>query len=217
MTTSVLQTSGDLAVVAAVSPLLAGWSVALASGPSRTWWRPRPVALGQIGVVAAVALVLAAMALPASPRAAWLLLAGGGAVLCIVDVRTGRLPLPLTLGLACAELTVLVAAATTEDELGRLGRAVVATAAVTAGWFLLALASPSSLGLGDVWVAGLCGGLLGWTGWSTVLAGQLAAWLLAIPLAAMIAIARPAERGRRMHVPLGPAIVAGAVVAASWL
>jgi hypothetical protein len=49
-----------------------------------------------------------------------------------------------------------------------------------------------------------------------VLYGQAATWLLALPLAGVIALARPATRGRRMPVPLGPAILAGAI-AACWL
>jgi leader peptidase (prepilin peptidase)/N-methyltransferase len=217
MGTSVLWAVAGLAVVAAASPVLAGWSVALATSTSRTWWWPRAVRWSQVAAVGAVAVLLAAAALPASPRVGWLVLAAGGAVLCVVDVRTHRLPLPLTAGLAAAEVVVLAFAAAVAGEPGRLGRAAVAATAVTAGWFLLAFAAPSSLGLGDVWVAGLCGGLLGWSGWGTVLAGQVAAWLLALPLAVVVAMARPGERGRKMHVPLGPAIVAGAIVAASWL
>jgi leader peptidase (prepilin peptidase)/N-methyltransferase len=144
-------------------------------------------------------------------------LAAGGAVLCVVDLRTHRLPLPLTAGLAAIEVIVLAVTAAVADEPGRLGRAGLAAAAVTAGWFLLAFAAPSSLGLGDVFVAGLCGGLLGWSGWETVLAGQVTAWLLAVPLAVGVALTRREPLGRKMHVPLGPAILAGAIVAASWL
>jgi leader peptidase (prepilin peptidase)/N-methyltransferase len=217
METSVLWAVLGLAVVAAASPVLAGWSVTLAGDPSRTWWRPQAVRRSEVAAVGAVAVLLAAAALPASPRVAWLVLAAGGAVLCVVDVRTHRLPLPLTAGLAATELVVLVAAAAVAAEPGRLGRASLAAAAVTAGWLVLAFAVPSSLGFGDVLVAGLCGGLLGWSGWSTVIAGQAAAWLLAVPLAVVVAIANPAERGRKMHVPLGPAIMAGAIVAAGWL
>lgn len=217
MGTSVLGATASLAVVAAASPVLAGWSVALVGGPTRVWWRPRAVRWSQVAAVGAVAVVLAAAALPASPRVAWLVLAAGGAVLCVVDVRTYRLPVALTGALAATELVVLAVTAAVSAEPGRLGRAALAAGAVTAGWFVLAFAAPSSLGLGDVGVAGLCGGLLGWSGWGTVLAGQAVAWLLALPLAVVVALAEPEERGRKMHVPLGPAIVAGAIIAASWL
>jgi leader peptidase (prepilin peptidase)/N-methyltransferase len=217
VTAAPLWTATGLAGVAALSPVLAGWSVALADGASRNWWRPRMVAWHQVAAVGAVAVLLAAAALPAGPRAAWLVLAAGGAVLCVVDLRTHRLPLPVTGGLAVIELIVLAATAAVADEPGRLGRAGMAAAAVAAGWFLLAFAAPSSLGLGDVFLAGLCGGLLGWSGWDTVLAGQVAAWLLAVPLAVGIGLTRWERLSRKMQVPLGPAILAGAIAAASWL
>lgn len=206
-----------LAVVAAASPLLTGWAVALGDvGPSR-WWRPRPVAGREVAVVAAVAAGLAIAAAPARPRPAWLILACGGAVLCVVDVRRYRLPLPLILTLAAAEVITLTAQGLLDADSGRLLRAVSAAVLVAAAWLCLVLAAPRSLGLGDVWVAGLCGGLLGWSGWSTVLAGQALAWVLAVPLAGMVAVARPRQRGRHMPVPLGPAIIVGAIVAAGWL
>ncbi len=208
-----------LAVVAmaAASPLLAGWAVALADGMAASWWRPRSVRWSDIAIVAGVASALAVAATPAQPRAAWLILAAGGAVLCVVDVRTHRLPVPLTVTLAVAELAVLIVTALIDQDPGRLVRSIAAAALVGGAWFCMVLAAPRSLGLGDVWVASLCGCLLGWSGWSTVVAGQAASWVLAVPLAAAVAVARPAQRGRRMPVPLGPAMVAGAIVAAAWL
>jgi leader peptidase (prepilin peptidase)/N-methyltransferase len=206
-----------VAVVAAASPVLAGWTVAFAEGPRASWWRPRSVRWTQIAVVAAVAVALAAAAAQAQPRAAWLLLAAGGATLSVVDVRTHRLPLPLTISLAVGEALVLTVTGLVEGDPGRLLRAGAAAVVVGLAWFCLVLAAPRSLGLGDVWVAGLCAALLGWSSWSTVLAGQVATWLLAVPLAAVIAATRRGQLGRHMPVPLGPAIIAGAVVAAAWL
>lgn len=206
-----------IVVVAAASPVLAGWTVAFVEGPSASWWRPRSVRWTQVAVVATVAVALAVAAAPAQPRAAWLLMAAGGAALSVIDVRTHRLPLPLTISLATGEALVLAVTAAVEGEPGRLLRAVAAAVVVGAAWFSLVLAAPRSLGLGDVWIAALCAALLGWSSWSSVLAGQLTAWLLAVPLAAVIAATRRGQIGRHMPVPLGPAIIAGAVVAAAWL
>lgn len=206
-----------VAAVAAASPVLAGWTVAFAEGQSAGWWRPRSVRWTQIAVVGAVAVALAVAAAPARPRAAWLMLAAGGAVLSVVDVRTHRLPLPLTISLATGEGLVLIVTELVDGDPGRLLRAAAAALVVGAAWFCLVLASPRSLGLGDVWVAALCAALLGWSSWSTVLAGQATAWALAVPLAAAIATTRRSQIGWHMPVPLGPAIIAGAVVAAAWL
>lgn len=152
-------------VMVAASPLLAGWTVALADGVALRWWRPRAVRWPDVVAVATVAIALAVAASPAKPRAAWLLLAAGGAVLCVVDVRTLRLPVRLTITIAAAELATLAVAALLDRDPARLLRAVEAAGAVAAPWFCLVLAAPSSLGLGDVWVAGVCAGLLGcWAG-----------------------------------------------------
>ena len=70
----------------------------------------------------------------------------------------------------------------------RLLRAVLAAAVVGAGWFAVAFLAPSAMGLGDVRVAALAAGLLGWTSWSAVLAGQLAAFGLAVVTAGILAV-----------------------------
>jgi leader peptidase (prepilin peptidase) / N-methyltransferase len=204
------------AAAALASPLLAGWSAALAGGQIVGWWRPRRVSWPRWAIVAVAAVGLTAPAGHGTPLPGWLLLAAGGSVLAIVDMQTHRLPTPLVAGLGSAEAATLTLTAIVQHDPARLAHSLLAAAAVTASWFTLALAAPSPLGLGDVWIAGLTAGLLGWSGWTPVLYGQAAAWLLALPLAGVIALARPATRGRRMPVPLGPAIIAGAI-AACWL
>jgi leader peptidase (prepilin peptidase)/N-methyltransferase len=214
---SALQTALIAAAAAALaSPLLAGWSAALAGGQIAGWWMPRRVSWPRWAIVAVVAAGLAALAVHGTPRPAWLLIAAGGSVLGIVDMQTHRLPTPLVTGLGIAVAATLTVTAIVRHDPVRLGHSMLAATVVTACWFALALAAPSSLGVGDVWIAGLTAGLLGWSGWMHVLYGQAAAWLLALPLAGVIALARPATRGRRMPIPLGPAIIAGAI-AACWL
>ena len=74
----------------------------------------------------------------------------------------------------------------------RLLRAVLAAAVVGGGWFAVAFLAPPAVGLGDVRVAALAAGLLGWTSWPAVLAGQLAAFGLAAVTAGIIAATSPA-------------------------
>jgi leader peptidase (prepilin peptidase) / N-methyltransferase len=214
---SALQTALITAAAAALaSPLLAAWSATLADGQIIGWWRPRRVSWPRWAIVAVVAVGLTALAVHGAPLPGWLLLAAGGSVLAIVDVQTHRLPTPLVTGLGSAEAATLTLTAIVRHDPARLVHSMFAAALVTACWFSLALAAPSSLGLGDVWIAGLTAGLLGWSGWIPVLYGQAAAWLLGLPLAGVVALVSPATRGRRMQVPLGPAIIAGAI-AACWL
>ena len=49
-----------------------------------------------------------------------------------------------------------------------------------------------------------------------MLIGQMLIWLLGPVAMAAVALARPAGRGWKMHVPMGPALLAGALLAC-WL
>ena len=200
-----------------VSPLLAAWTVGLTGDTdyAMPWWHPRRVSAHRLVVVAALAAVLAACAAGGTPLAAWWLFATGGTVLCVVDAQHHLLPARIVYPLAAAVFAVLVLAAVMAGEPERLLRAVLAAAAVGGAWFTVAFLAPPAVGLGDVRVAALAAGLLGWTGWSSVLAGQLAAFGLAAVTAGIIA-ATGQRSGRAAQVPMGPALIVGAL-AAAWL
>ncbi|MDT0262341.1 hypothetical protein [Jatrophihabitans lederbergiae] len=84
----------------------------------------------------------------------------------------------------------------------------MAASVLGAVWFVLAFLADGGMGLGDVRVAAMTGGLLGWLDWPEVLDGELAAVLLAAVTAMVIAVLRPAQRGRAIRVPLGPTMIA---------
>ena len=68
--------------------------------------------------------------------------------------------------------------------------------------------------MGDIRVAALTAGLLGWLGWPAVLLGQLAAFILgAVTALVLVATGRGQLTGLR--VPMGPALIAGAFLAAT--
>jgi leader peptidase (prepilin peptidase)/N-methyltransferase len=195
------------ALAVAVSPLLASWSAALADGDTSTWWRPRRVDTARLAIVAAAALTFGALAGGGGPWPAWWLLAVGGTVLAVVDAQRNLLPARLVYPLALLEAAVLTAAAATTHDAAALARAGLAALIVGIGWFLLAFAAGGGVGLGDVRLATLTAGLLGWLGWTTVMRAQLVTVLLIVATAAVVAVARPDLRGRKMPVPLGPALV----------
>jgi leader peptidase (prepilin peptidase)/N-methyltransferase len=211
--------TGIVSVLAAVtvSPLLAAWTVGLTGDTDNgvPWWHPRRVSAHRLVVVAAVAAVLAACAAGGTPLAAWWLFATGGTVLCVVDAQHHLLPARIVYPLAAAVFAVLVLAAVLAGEPDRSLRAVLAAAVVGGAWFAVAFLAPPAVGLGDVRVAALAAGLLGWTSWPNVLAGQLAAFGLAAVTAGIIAATTPAA-GRATQVPMGPALIVGAL-AAAWL
>ena len=201
-----------------VSPLLASWTIGLTTDRATStagWWQPRRVGATRLILVAAVAAVLTATAAGSVPLAAWWLFAAAGAVLCVVDVQHHLLPGRLVYPLAFVVVVALGVSASVTGEPERLLRAILAAAMVGAVWFAVAFTTPSAMGLGDVRVAALAAGLLGWTSWSAVLAGQLAAFGLAAVTAAILAVTSP-HAGRAMQVPMGPALIAGGIVA-TWL
>jgi len=206
MSTSWTTVAMSAALAVAVSPLLAGWSAALANGDTGGWWRPRKVDTARLSIVAAAALTFGALA-GGGPWPAWWLLAAGGTVLAVVDAQRNLLPTRLVYPLAVIEAAVLVVASITTHDAAALSRAGLAALVVGTGWFLLAVAADGGVGLGDVRVATLTAGLLGWLGWTTVMRAQLVTVLLIVVTAAVVAVARPDLRSRKMPVPLGPSLV----------
>jgi leader peptidase (prepilin peptidase)/N-methyltransferase len=204
------------ALAVAASPLLASWSAALADGEAGTWWRPRRVDTARLAIVAVAALTFGALAGGGGPRPAWWLLAAGGTVLAVVDAQHNVLPARLVYPLALLEAAVLTAAAVTTHDAAALARAGLAALIVGIGWFLLAFAAGGGVGLGDVRVATLTAGLLGWLGWTTVMRAQLVTVLLIVVTPGVVAVARPDLRGRKMPVPLGPALVLASLLMC-WL
>jgi hypothetical protein len=78
-----------------------------------------------------------------------------------------------------------------------------------AGFYLvLALISPSGMGMGDVKAAAGLGTMLAWRGWSALIAGGFAGFLLAAVYGTTLLIS---GRGTRKHqIPFGPFMIAGA-------
>lgn len=142
------------------------------------------------------------------------LIALASALLITVDLAAHRLPnaivappYPVVAG-CWALLGVL------EEDYSGLWRALLAGAGLAAAYLVLALISPSGLGLGDVKLAGLIGLVLGWYGWEHVLTGTIAAFVLGGLFALVLLASSKADR--RTHLPFGPWMVAGAVVGLLW-
>jgi leader peptidase (prepilin peptidase) / N-methyltransferase len=173
-----------------------------------------PGALVPTLVVAGVVGVLAAVGLAGQT---WAVVVGGaglaalGTVLTVIDLRTHRLPDRLVGPGVGGLLALLTVAAVVTGDGGALGRAVLAALASTFGYLLLGLARAGGLGLGDVKLAGLLGLWLGWFGWSAVLAGPVAAFLLGGVFAAVLLVTGRA--GRQSDFAFGPWMLVGAVLA----
>ena len=207
-----------MSVVAAVavSPLSAAWTAALAGGQRWGWWRPRPVSARRWATVATVSTVTVLLGTAGAPPLAWWLLAVGGTVLAVVDAQTQLLPARLTYPLAGVITAVLIAAAVTGNDTEPLLRAALAAVTVGGLWLAVCFLSPRSIGLGDVRLAALTSGVLGWAGWAEVWQGQVLTLLLGSLTAVAAALTGPQVLRGSVTVPMGPAMIAGSLLAL-WL
>ena len=142
--------------------------------------------------------------------AAFAVLAVAGSALVLADLAVHRLPDRILGPAALAFFVVLTLAALDGDDWGQLGRSLLAGLVLLVGYCLLAVARPSGLGLGDVKLAGLVGGFLGWFGWSETLLGTLAAFTVGGLCSAVLLLTGRVARGGEL--PFGPAMVVGALV-----
>ncbi|HET9381651.1 MAG TPA: prepilin peptidase [Streptomyces sp.] len=162
------------------------------------------------GLAVLTGSVCVLLALATGPRpelAVWLLLAPAGVLLAAVDLRVQRLPDPLTLPLAGAALALLGATALVPEHAGRWTTALLGALALGAGYFVLFLLSPGSMGFGDVKLALGAGAVLGWYGWPAVMLGTFAGFLLGALYGAALVVARRA--GRKTAIPFGPFLLVG--------
>ena len=215
MTTLVVVSCG--AVGLAVGLLVARAAASFpwtAAPPAET--SPQGPALSAPLVAAGTALlfVLAALRFGVSAELpAYLVLAAAGVLLAVVDLRHRLLPNRVIGPALVTGALLLTAAAAVDGRWDDLGRAGLGAAVLFAVFLLLALISPSALGMGDVKLAGLLGLHLGWLGWDAVLLGAAAGFAVQALLSLVLLAARRIDL--RGELPFGPALLAGAVLAIS--
>jgi leader peptidase (prepilin peptidase)/N-methyltransferase len=108
-------------------------------------------------------------------------------------------------------LPLLVLAAALQDQWGNLERALIGGAAAWAFFLILHLVSPRGMGFGDVRLSFLLGLFLGWLDLRHVFLGVFFGFLLGSIVGVVLLALR--RRGRKDHIPFGPFLAAGAVIA----
>lgn len=139
--------------------------------------------------------------------AAYLVAAAAGVILTVIDLRTHRLPNLVVVPALVLTVALLAASCLCGAPWDALVRAVAAGAVLFALFLVLRILGRGAMGGGDVKLAALVGVLLGWIGWSAVLLGVLAAFLLGGVVAATLLVTRRATRSTR--IPFGPFLIAG--------
>ena len=142
------------------------------------------------------------------------LLAPALLALSVIDLEHYLLPNRIVFPVAGAGLVLLGVASFAEGAGDDFVRAVLGGVAAFAALGLLHLISPRGMGLGDVKLAFVLGLYLGWLGWGEVFLGLFLGFLLG----ALIGVALIATqlRTRKDHVPFGPFLAAGTLIAIVW-
>ena len=145
---------------------------------------------------------------------AFLVVAAGLVVLSVVDLEQFLLPNGIVYPLALVTLAMLVVAALGDDTWGALGRALLGGLAAMTALGVLHLASPRSMGFGDVKLAFVLGLALGWLGWGELLLGLFFGFLAGALVGVALIVLR--HRGRKDHLPFGPFLAFGTLVVLLW-
>jgi leader peptidase (prepilin peptidase) / N-methyltransferase len=162
----------------------------------------------------AAGLALAVVAARASSAGelaalAWLVLLA--VPLAFIDAAVRRLPDPLTAAAFAGTIALLAVAALTGHQPGHLGRAAIGALALAGFYLVLSLIWRGGLGLGDAKLAASVGAALGWISWQALLSGTFAAFALARVYGGALLVLHRATR--TSHLPLGPFILLGTLVA----
>ncbi len=144
---------------------------------------------------------------------AWTYLGAASLVLAYVDGRTKYLPTRIIAPSYVVVVALLVLAALLDHSSAGLIGAALGWLVMGGFYFLLWFVHPAGIGYGDVRLAGLLGLALGYVGWSQLLAGIYAGFLLGGVGGGLLALSRIVDRRR---YPFGPFMVLGALVGVAF-
>jgi leader peptidase (prepilin peptidase)/N-methyltransferase len=134
-----------------------------------------------------------------------------GVLLAAVDLSCLRLPHIVVLPSIAASVALLAELAWLTGGWHRFVGALLGAVVLGAVYLLLYLLPGGNLGFGDVTLSVLLGLYLGWLGWGCVVLGALLPWLLNAPVLIVLLVSRRIDR--KASVPMGPAMLAGALLA----
>jgi leader peptidase (prepilin peptidase)/N-methyltransferase len=163
--------------------------VALAFWPTKTV---------NVTVTTAAAIVLVAL----------LYLAAVSIALGLIDIDTHTLPNRIVLPSLLVGIVLLSAATLVSSDYSALLRAGIGSAALFLAYGILAFAYPGGMGFGDVKLAAVLGLYLGYLGWSQLVVGAFAAFLVGGLFGLALMAFRRATR--KTSIPFGPWMLAGA-------
>jgi len=141
---------------------------------------------------------------------AYLVLAACLVALSAIDLEHFLLPNRIVYPLDLAMPVLLAVAALGDHDWSAFGRALLAGLVAVAAFAALHLASPRSLGLGDVKLVAALGTSLGWLGWGALAVGAVLGFVIGAAVGLALVVA--GRLGRRDHLPFGPFLAAGTLL-----
>lgn len=126
-----------------------------------------------------------------------------------IDLAHHLLPNPLVLSLLVAGLGLLTVSSTATSGWAELLRAAVGAAILFVVFLILAIVSPSGIGMGDVKLAAPVGLYLGYLGWSQLFYGGALGFVLGGIFSAILISLRRTEKSS--EVAFGPSMLAAAL------
>lgn len=165
----------------------------------------------------AAAFVVVVLLFPHDPWAwpAWWYFAAMCIALALIDLDVARLPNAIVLpsyavGGILLSLAVAFGSASVADGV----RAALGMVGLGTLYAILAIVKPGGMGWGDVKLAGVLGGYLGWMGVGALVVGGFAAFLLGGAWSVGLVLWRGATRNSR--IPFGPWMIIGSAVGVVW-
>ncbi|MGH3358378.1 MAG: prepilin peptidase [Nocardioidaceae bacterium] len=144
---------------------------------------------------------------PESSLPVWCFLSVIGVALSYVDWRVRLLPLRIVGPSYVVVGVLLVAAALFTGDIDAARRSLIAWIATYAVFALMWLVYRRGIGYGDVRLSGVLAMALGWLGWTELIVGMYAAFILGALIGGALAIAKVVDR---KGYPFGPFMFAGA-------
>jgi len=139
---------------------------------------------------------------------ALLYLAAVSVALGLIDIDTHTLPNRIVLPSYLVGIVLLSAATFVSSDYAALLRAGIGSAALFLAYGILAFAYPGGMGFGDVKLAAVLGLYLGYLGWSQLVVGAFAAFLVGGLFGLALMAFRRATR--KTSIPFGPWMLTGA-------
>jgi leader peptidase (prepilin peptidase)/N-methyltransferase len=173
-------------------------------------WRPALMGLVTAAVLAGFAVRLGADV----SLAAFAVLGVSLVAISFVDLERLLIPNRIVYPTLALVAVLLVVASAVDHTWGSLARAAIAGAVAFAAFFVVHIAVPRGMGYGDVRLAGLIGGSIGWLGFGRTFVAFLAAFVLGAVIGLLVMVV--AGTGRKTKIPFGPFLALGAVFAVIW-